>query len=99
MRIAVREFGFFIRNLSLRVPFRYGIATMTRAPHLVVRVLVEIDGQMQHGYSADNLPPKWFTKNPDTPFHEEIDGMLEVTRQAAETAGALPPADSVFSLW
>ena len=99
MRIAVREFGFFIRNLSLRVPFRYGIATMTRTPHFVVRLLVEIDGVQQRGFAADNLPPKWFTKNPDTPYAEEIASMIQVARHAAETACGLPPASSVFSLW
>ena len=99
MKIAVREFGFFLRNLSLRVPFRYGIATMTHTPHLVVRLLVEIDGALQHGFAADNLIPKWFTKNPNTPYSEEIAGMIEVARHAAETACGLPPASSVFSLW
>jgi hypothetical protein len=99
MKIQVRESSFFIHNLSLRVPFRYGIATMTCAPHLVVRLLVEIDGVLQHGFSADNLPPKWFTKNPDTTFREEIADMLEVARHAAEVACALPVMPSVFALW
>jgi len=99
MKIAVREFGFFIRNLSLRVPFRYGIATMTRTPHFVVRLLVEIDGVRQHGFAADNLPPKWFTKNPEADYRDEIADMIAVTRHAAETARALPPADGVFALW
>ncbi|HEY3899188.1 MAG TPA: hypothetical protein VGM54_11275 [Chthoniobacter sp.] len=99
MKIAVREFGFFVRNLSLRVPFRYGIATMTRAPHFVVRLVVEIDGRRQYGFAADNLPPKWFTKNPETVYREEIAEMMEVARHAAETACALPPAGNIFSLW
>jgi len=99
MRIAVREFGFFIRNLSLRVPFRYGIATMTRTPHFVVRLVVEIDGVAQHGFAADNLPPKWFTKNPDAAYRDEIADIIAVARQAAETACALPPAGTVFALW
>src|SRR6202012_1326486 len=99
MMIQVRESGFFIRNLSLRVPFRYGIATMTRTPHLVVRLLVEIDGVTRHGFAADNLPPKWFTKNPETAFRDEIAEMIETTRHAAETACVLPPAPSVFALW
>ncbi|MDR3403184.1 MAG: hypothetical protein P4L99_11870 [Chthoniobacter sp.] len=99
MRIAVREFGFFIRNLSLRVPFRYGIATMTRTPHFVVRLRVEIDGVSQHGFAADNLPPKWFTKNPDTAYSDEIADIVAVAQQAAETACALPPASTVFELW
>lgn len=99
MKIAVREFGFFIRNLSLRVPFRYGIATMTRTPHFVVRLLVEIDGVPQHGFAADNLPPKWFTKNPDSAYADEIADMIAVARHAAETACTLPVAENVFTLW
>lgn len=99
MKIAIREFGFFIRNLSLRVPFRYGIATMTRTPHFVVRLLVEMDGVKQHGFAADNLPPKWFTKNPDSAYSDEIVDMIGVARHAAEIACALPPSDSVFALW
>ncbi|MEP6667869.1 MAG: hypothetical protein ABJF10_01880 [Chthoniobacter sp.] len=99
MRIAVREFGFFIRNLSLRVPFRYGIATMTRTPHFVVRLVVEIDGIPQHGFAADNLPPKWFTKNPDAAYADEIADIIAVARHAAETACTRPPAGTVFEFW
>ncbi|HSI12004.1 MAG TPA: hypothetical protein VK961_08170 [Chthoniobacter sp.] len=99
MKIAVRESGFFIRNLSLRVPFRYGIATMTRTPHFVVRLRVEIDGQSQFGFASDNLPPKWFTKDPDAAYSDEIAGMMEVARHAAETACSFPPAGSVFAFW
>jgi len=99
MSIAVRDSGLFIRNLSLRVPFRYGIATMTHTPHLVLRLAVEIDGRMQYGFAADNLPPKWFTKDPEATFREEIADLIEVARHAAEIARALPPANSVFDLW
>jgi hypothetical protein len=99
MKIAVRETRLFFRNLTLRVPFRYGIATMTRVPHLVVRIVAEIDGKTQHGFAADNLVPKWFTKNPDAPFSDEIADMLEVTQAAAIAAQALPPVETVFAWW
>jgi hypothetical protein len=99
MTIAVRETELFIRNLSLRVPFRYGITTMTHVPHLVVRVTMEIDGQTQCGFAADNLPPKWFTKNADAPFEDEIEEMLEVAEHAAATARAAAPTRTVFELW
>jgi hypothetical protein len=99
MKIAVRETRLFFRNQTLRVPFRYGIATMTRVPHLVVRVAADIDGKMQHGFAADNLPPKWFTKNPDSLFSEEIADMLEVTQAAASAAQALPPMETLFAWW
>ncbi len=99
MKIAVRETQLFMRNLTLRVPFRYGIATMTCVPHLVVRVAAEIDGRMQWGIAADNLVPKWFTKNPDTAFRDEIADMLEVIKSAAAIAQGLPPMKSVFAWW
>ena len=51
-------------NLRTRMPFKYGIATMTDVPYAFLRLAVEIDGTIYEGYSADNLPPKWFTKIP-----------------------------------
>src|SRR4051794_39411169 len=99
MKISVRETQLFIRNLTLRVPFRYGIVTMTRVPHLVLRVTAEFGGKSQRGYAADNLVPKWFTKNPATAFRDEIAEMLEVTQSAAAIAQALPPVETVFAWW
>jgi hypothetical protein len=81
------------------VPFRFGIVTMTHTPHFVVRALVEIDGVAQHGFAADNLIPKWFTKNPNAQYRDEIAAMIEMARHAAETAAALPASPSVFALW
>lgn len=34
MAIQIRAAEFFVRNLRARLPFRYGIVTMTRVPHL-----------------------------------------------------------------
>jgi len=99
MKISVCETELFIRNLTLRVPFRYGITTMTRVPHLVVRARVAFDGSVQQGFAADNLPPKWFTKNPDSEFGDELADMLEVTQSAAGLAQGLPPSATVFSWW
>jgi hypothetical protein len=99
MRLKVRATELFIHNLRTRLPFRYGIATMTRAPHLIVRVTLEIDGRVQHGLSADLLPPKWFTKNPETPYRADVEDMLAVIRHACAEAEAAGTATSVFELW
>jgi hypothetical protein len=99
MPISVSNAEFFLRDLHLRTPFRYGIVTMTRVPHLIVRLSLEIGGQPQCGFSADQLPPKWFTKNPATSFRDDITEMLEVIRHATDLARALPPQPTVFSLW
>ncbi len=98
-RLAVRETHLSTRNLRLRMPFRYGIATMTEVPHLLLRAVVEIDGKICTGRAADNLPPKWFTKNPATSFEEEIAEMEEVIRSACAHSVAAGGARSVFELW
>lgn len=56
---------------------------MTGCPHAFVRVRVEIDGRSFTGIAADNLPPKWFKKDPVQPIPEETDEMLSVIEHAA----------------
>lgn len=75
-----------ILNMRTRMPFRYGIAEMTALPHLFVRVRCHFDGREQWGIAAEGLPPKWFTKNPDTHFREDLDEMLSVIRHACQFA-------------
>jgi len=99
MRLKVRATELFIHNLRTRLPFRYGIATMTRVPHAIVRVTLEIDGRVQHGLSEDHLPPKWFTKNPESSYRDDVEDMLAVIRNACAKAEAARAATSVCELW
>jgi len=88
-----------ILTLHNRLPFRYGIATMTAVPHLFVRVLLEVDGKEQWGIAAESLAPKWFIKNPDSAFQDEIADMLAVVRTACEHAQSAGEQATVFDLW
>ena len=81
------------------MPFRYGIVTMTRAPHLFVELLVEIGGKTVRGVSADHLPPKWFTKNPATTIGEDVADMISVIEHAGAAALRTGAAESVFVWW
>ncbi|HYR57732.1 MAG TPA: hypothetical protein VEO95_03840, partial [Chthoniobacteraceae bacterium] len=99
MKLRVLSTAFNVRELRLRMPFRYGIATMTQVPHLLLRAVAEIDGRACIGHAADNLPPKWFTKNPDTSFEDEIAEMREVIRCACAHAVAAGFEENVFALW
>ena len=99
MKVAIRQTELRVLNMHSRMPFRYGIATMTALPHLFVRVLLELDGHQQWGIAADHLPPKWFTKDPQTLFRDEIDSMLAVITQACQFATELPAAPTVFTFW
>ena len=79
-------FDIFIRETVTRFPFRYGIASMTRVPHLFLRATIETGGKASTGLAAEGLPPKWFTKNPESPFEEDLAGMGEVILHAVEEA-------------
>lgn len=83
------EIRFFLRETETRFPFRYGIASMTRVPHLFLRVAIEVGGQRSFGVASEGLPPKWFTKNPASPFEEDLVEMGAVIGHAAATAGEI----------
>ena len=85
-------------QLKTRMPFKYGIATMTEVPMLFVRIEAEIDGTKTAGIASDLLPPKWFTKVPEDPLEKEISDMLQVIRKALGQALG-QAADSAFDLW
>lgn len=87
-------------DMKTRFPFRYGIASMTEAPHLIVLATVEVDDKICHGVSADGLPPKWFTKNLDTTFEEDdLPSMLQVIRRAAQVGQDINEQPSFFAWW
>lgn len=85
-------------DLSTRMPFRYGIATLTHLPHVFAVVEISWQGQRQRGIAADHLPPKWFTKDPDRDPHGEIADMLTVMQHAAAVVRGGEFA-SAFACW
>lgn len=98
MSIRIQSADIHLINLRTRMPFKYGIATMTRMPMAFVRVKAKIDGGELAGVSSDLLPPKWFTKDPAKPVETEIAEMLEVIQSACDLAAGLE-AETPFALW
>lgn len=99
-RIAIGGFEFFSHPTSTRFPFRYGIASMTKVPHLFVRVRLEVAGKEATGLASEGLPPKWFTKNPATIFEQDLPEMLAVIGNAARLAtGIAAQPVTYFELW
>jgi hypothetical protein len=96
--IALRDADLFRLELHTRLPFRYGIATMTALPHVFLRLTFEFNGRAQVGVTADHLPPKWFTKDPTRAPAEEIDDMLAVIRRAVSDARTIRAA-TPFAFW
>ena len=101
MRLALKSAAFYLRNLRTRLPFRYGVVTLTHFPLLHVAVVAEAaDGRLVRGFAADNLPPKWFDKNPAKSFRDNVADEL-ASIHAAHTAyleaGRTPR--TVFEIW
>lgn len=96
--IALRQAELFQFPLRLRMPFRYGIATLTELPQAIARLTFEIGGKTQTGVAADNLPPKWFTKDASRAADDEIAEMFTVIRTAIANARTVH-AQTPFAFW
>lgn len=97
-RVQVRNIQIFVTTLRTRMPFRYGIATMTVLPHVFVQIDATIDGKTETGIAGDNLPPKWFTKDPGTSYADDLTDLQEVILQARKFTEESVPG-TVFSIW
>lgn len=82
-----------------RFPFRYGIASMTEAPHVLVQATVRCGGQTVEGLSAETWVPKWFVKDPDTTYAEDLPAMCRTLEHAAAAARSAPAGGSLFQWW
>ena len=99
MPLRVIDTDLHVANMRMRMPFRFGIATLTALPHLFVRAEVEIDGQRHVGIAADHLALKWFTKTPDTSARDDLAEMRRVVETACDVARAAGKHRSVFDWW
>lgn len=88
-----------IINTRTRMPFRYGIAELSALPHTFLRVTLEIDGKPCVGVTAEGLAPKWFKKDKDQPFADELAEMFHVIEAACTFATDAKPTANVFDLW
>jgi hypothetical protein len=101
LALAVTTASCHLRNLRTRLPFRYGAVTLTQFPLLHLAVDVEAaDGRRAGGFAADNLPPKWFDKDPARSFRDNVEDLLTSIRSAQAAyldAGRSPRP--VFEVW
>ena len=63
VNLVVRAVDLRVRQVALRLPFRFGANTLTACPQLFVRVDVEVPGHgTTQGFAAELMVPKWFDK-------------------------------------
>src|SRR6266513_2182148 len=60
IRFSIKEISFFEREVRLRLPFRFGVVTLTSAPQAFVRARIALeDGKEDEGAAAEMLVPNW----------------------------------------
>jgi|UniRef100_UPI0037835CA2 hypothetical protein len=100
MTFSIESFQFHVLPMHTRFPFKYGIASMSALPHLFVTVNLVVDGKAVAGLASEGLPPKWFTKNPDTLFEVDLAEMIAVIQNASRIARlAAEKATGFFAWW
>ncbi|RYF36013.1 MAG: mandelate racemase, partial [Comamonadaceae bacterium] len=82
-RFAVREIALYERPVTLRLPFRFGVVTLTECPQAFARVRIEMpDGRSQWGAAAELMAPKWFDKNLQLSNEDNFEQLRAVLRLA-----------------
>ena len=84
-RFTVREIELYERPVVLRLPFRFGVVTLTECPQAFVRARVEFaDGTSAWGAAAEMMAPKWFDKNLQLSNEDNFEQLREVLRLARD---------------
>lgn len=84
MKFSIKEISFFERDVRLRMPFRFGIVTLTQAPQAFVRAKILVQGKESEGAAAELLAPKWFDKNPALSNEDNFEQLRDSMRKARE---------------
>ncbi len=99
MRFTIREIAFFERDARLRMPFRFGVVTLSEATQAFVRARIRLeDGREAEGAAAELLVPKWFDKDPRL-TNEENAGQLRTSLQVAREAYLGGGENTAFGHW
>lgn len=96
----LREVELYERDVTLRLPFRFGVVTLTECPQLFVRARIETaGGRSGWGLAAEMLAPKWFDKNLALTNEDNFDQLRLSTKTASELYRGDRIARTAFGLF
>ena len=99
MRFSIKEISFFERDVVLRMPFRFGVVTLTQAPQAFVRARIRLEsGSESEGAAAELLAPKWFDKDPAL-SNEDNFAQLRASLALARDAYLAGGENTAFGHW
>lgn len=89
MKLELTSVERFERDFKLRLPFRFGVITVTEGTQAVIRAHVALeDGRKSIGVAAETLAPKWFDKSPAFSDAQNVDQLRQALGLAVELYGA-----------
>jgi hypothetical protein len=84
-RFRVVAVELYERDVRLRMPFRFGVATLTACPQAFARARIRLeDGRESWGAAAELMAPKWFDKDPARSNEEDIARLRDSLARARE---------------
>jgi hypothetical protein len=96
-RFRVREVALHERPVTLRLPFRFGVVTLTECPQAFARVRIEMaDGAASWGGAAELMAPKWFDKSLALSNDDNFEQLRDVLRLARDAYLADAAPDTAF---
>jgi hypothetical protein len=100
-QFVIRDIRFFEREVTLRLPFRFGVVTLTKCPQVYLSARVEFsNGKIIQGCAAEMMVPKWFDKNKDLSNEDNFDQLrksLNIARSAYLSESSPKTAWQYFS--
>lgn len=97
--IRVTAARFAVQQIPMRMPFRFGAVTLTSAAQLHLYLDMSVNGTTVTGLAADMLAPKWYDKDPDKTYADNLNDLVAGARLAADTVLAVEQDRSLYRLW
>lgn len=93
----IGDIQLFERPVTLRLPFRFGVVTLTHAPQAYARLRITLpDGRSAWGAAAELMAPKWFDKNPALSNEQNFDQLRRSLLNARAAYAADAAARTAF---
>ena len=94
---AIRSIELHERPVVLRLPFRFGVVTLTHCPQAFAQVRIRMsDGREINGAAAEMMAPKWFDKNLALSNEDNFNQLRDVLLLAREAYLSDPAPDTAF---
>jgi hypothetical protein len=97
MKVKLEAADRFERDFVLRLPFRFGVITVTHGTQAILRVRIKLeDGRTSEGVAAEALAAKWFEKSPqftDAQNHDQLRQALQLAIDHYVAQGFATPFD------